>query len=256
MSARKEDRRAKRTTRQLVVASAMVAATLCAANDCGTPTAASSPVVRDAAPLSVDLALGGTATASSEADGHPAGNAIDGSATTSWCATQWTGDVVVELGAAKRIYSVGVTLAATASASTVAISLGTEPDSWQPLASAHNIALNGNTPSYVALPGDQAVRYARITVPTGDGAPACVGEIRLFGRDRATDRMMLGADLSFTLQEEAAGTVFTDAGKASDPVRILRAHGGNFVRMRLWLAPSPGYSDLASALARRPRRPA
>jgi arabinogalactan endo-1,4-beta-galactosidase len=135
----------------------------------------------------------------------------------------------------------------------VAISLGAESDSWAPLASAQNIALNGNVPSYIPLPQEQAVRYARIAVTTGDGAPACVGEIRLFGRDRTTDRMMLGADLSFTRQEEAAGTEFTDAGRASDPVRILRAHGGNFVRMRLWLDPPPGYSDLASdlALARR-----
>ena len=108
--------------------------------------------------------------------------------------------------------------------------------------------VNANTPSYVALPWVQAARYAEITVTTGDGSPACVGEIRLFGEHQATDEMMLGADLSFTQQEEAAGTRFTDAGKRSDPVRILRAHGGNYVRMRLWLNPPPEYSDLTNGL--------
>src|SRR6185503_11324579 len=36
---------------------------------------------------SLDIGLTGTATASSEATGAPASNAIDGSASTSWCST-------------------------------------------------------------------------------------------------------------------------------------------------------------------------
>jgi arabinogalactan endo-1,4-beta-galactosidase len=114
--------------------------------------------------------------------------------------------------------------------------------------SARNIALNANTPSYIVLAA-QPARYARLTVTTGDGAPACVGELRLFGDDAATDAMMLGADLSFTNQELTAGTQFTDAGKTSTPVQILRAHGGNYVRMRLWLNPPAGYSNLTNDLA-------
>src|SRR6266550_2132104 len=156
--------------------------------------------------------------------------------------------VTLAIGSARALDSIGVTLGATASPSTAAIALATQAGSWQPVASAQNIALNGNAPSYVALPRTQAVRYARLTVTTGDGTPACVGEFRLLGHNGATDHMLLGADLSFMLQEQAAGTQFTDAGVAASPLQILRSHGANYVRMRLWLHPPAGYSDLASDL--------
>jgi arabinogalactan endo-1,4-beta-galactosidase len=65
-----------------------------------------------------------------------------------------------------------------------------------------------------------------------------------------------GADLSFLLQEEAAGTTFTDHGVARPAERILADHGANLVRLRVWVDPPPGYSDEAAALtlARRARR--
>jgi arabinogalactan endo-1,4-beta-galactosidase len=199
--------------------------------------------------LSVDLAIGHDATATSAAAGAPASNAVDGSATTTWCATQWTGSVVVDLGRSEALTSVGITLGATASPSTVAIDLGTAAGVWQPVSSARNLALNGDTPSYVAVPAGQKARYARLTVTTGDGTPACVGEVRLYGRDAATDRMMLGADLSFTPQELASGTHFSDQGRVADPVQIMRAHNANYARLRLWVNPPAGYSDLATDLA-------
>ena len=199
--------------------------------------------------LSFDLAIGASASATSAGSNAPAANAVDGSATTTWCATQWTGSVTVDLGAKRSLDGVGITLGASASPSTVAISLGTTAGSWQPVAAAQNIALNGNTPSYVALPHGQTARYAQLTVTTGDGTPACVGEFRLLGHSAATDGMLLGADLSFMRQEQAAGTQFTDDGKAGSPIQILKAHGANYVRMRLWLNPPAGYSDLASDLA-------
>ena len=82
----------------------------------------------------------------------------------------------------------------------------------------------------------------------------CVGELRAFGRDASADDMALGADISFTPLEEAAGNVFTDTnGRAAPVERILRSHGANYVRLRLWTNPPPGYNDLAVnlALARR-----
>jgi arabinogalactan endo-1,4-beta-galactosidase len=195
----------------------------------------------------VDIAIGAAATATSAAAGSPASNAVDGSASTSWCATQWTGSVVVDLGRRRALDGLGVTLASTASPSTVSIDLATAAGAWHPVAAAREIALNGNTPSYVPLPAGQTARYARLTVTTGDGSPACVGQFRLFA-DTDAD-MMLGADLSFAGQETAAGTTFTDQGRAATPVQILRAHGGNYVRMRLWVDPPAGYSDLAADLA-------
>jgi arabinogalactan endo-1,4-beta-galactosidase len=225
--------------------------------------------------LSVDVAVGAGATASSAAGGAPEGSAVDGSASTAWCAAQWSGSLVVDLGRRRALDGIGVTLGAGASASTASVELadgsaddaadGSADDAadgsagraagWRAVGAARGVALDGGEPSYVPLPAGTAARYARLTVGSVDGSAACVGEFRLFGRGAAADRMMLGADLSFVPQELAAGATFTDAGKTADPVRILRAHGANYVRMRLWVDPPAGYSDLAAdlALARRVR---
>ncbi|MBL8925105.1 MAG: glycosyl hydrolase 53 family protein [Pseudonocardia sp.] len=58
-----------------------------------------------------------------------------------------------------------------------------------------------------------------------------------------------GADLSFTLELEAAGHTFTDAGRSAPLERVLAARGADVVRLRLWVNPQPGRSDLASVLA-------
>jgi arabinogalactan endo-1,4-beta-galactosidase len=88
-----------------------------------------------------------------------------------------------------------------------------------------------------------------LTVYSGTGAPVCVGEFRAFGPDPAAAGMDLGADLSFTPQELAAGATFTDRGRQASPVTIMRDNGANYVRMRLWVDPPPGYSNLASDLS-------
>lgn len=57
----------------------------------------------DQPPTALDVALTGTATASTEASGSPASNAIDGDASTQWCSTQWTGNVTVDLGSVRDL---------------------------------------------------------------------------------------------------------------------------------------------------------
>lgn len=57
-----------------------------------------------------------------------------------------------------------------------------------------------------------------------------------------------GADLSFTLREEAVGKSYRDGGVAQPVERILAARGANFVRLRVRNAPPAGYSTLSSAL--------
>ena len=228
--------------RLLVAAIAVAAAGLTGS---ALPTAA-----EQAAPhpvRAIDIAIGANASATSAAANSPASNAVDGSASTAWCATGWTGSVVVDLGAPHVLSGLGVTSGATASPSRASIDLAVTAGAWQPVHAARSITLNGNTPSYIPLPLSQTARYARLTVWTGDGTPACIGEFRTFADTDTT--MMLGADLSFTRQEIAAGTTFTDQGRAASPIQILRAHGGNYVRMRLWVNPPAGYSDLAGDLA-------
>ncbi len=60
---------------------------------------------------------------------------------------------------------------------------------------------------------------------------------------------MRGADLSFTLQLEAAGLAFVDGDRSAPVETLLAARGMNLVRLRLWVDPPPGTSDLASTLA-------
>lgn len=58
-----------------------------------------------------------------------------------------------------------------------------------------------------------------------------------------------GADLSFTLQVEAAGARFSDGGREAPVEQLLAARGANWVRQRVWVTPPDGYSDRESALA-------
>ncbi len=205
--------------------------------------------VADGPGVPVDLALGGQASADSAQSGNPAGNAIDGDAGTTWCPDGWTGSVVVDLGQVRALDGIGLTLAAGSPSASAVIDVASTPGAWATLPTARLLGLDPPDPQYVPVPPGTRARYARLTVKSGTGAPVCVGEFRLFGPDPATTRMALGADLSFTGQELAAGARFTDRGRPGTPVTIMRDNGGNYVRMRLWVNPPPGYSDLASDLA-------
>ncbi|HKO81364.1 MAG TPA: glycosyl hydrolase 53 family protein [Chitinophagaceae bacterium] len=47
----------------------------------------------------------------------------------------------------------------------------------------------------------------------------------------------MGVDLSYVNQVEDYGGVYRDSGKIKDPFRIMRDHGANTVRVRLWHTP-------------------
>ncbi|MCE3281315.1 MAG: hypothetical protein K0Q66_52 [Chitinophagaceae bacterium] len=55
---------------------------------------------------------------------------------------------------------------------------------------------------------------------------------------------MIGADISFLPQLEARGIRFSDKGKEKDAIRILKDHGFNYVRLRIFNDPAAdsGYS--------------
>ncbi len=97
-------------------------------------------------------------------------------------------------------------------------------------------------------PGALDARYVKIDVTDNDGTPPCIGELRLFERMPAGAVRHRGADLSFEPKEEAAGAHFSDDGVPGTALSILNRHGLNYVRLRLWVNPPPGYSDLASDL--------
>jgi beta-galactosidase len=97
---------------------------------------------------------------------------------------------------------------------------------------------NGSTDIISIRPGQEA-----------KGKPAAYRPRRAPGR-------MLGADISFLPQLEARGIRFSDKGKEQDAITILKDHGINYIRLRLFndpandsgYAPGKGWCDLAHTL--------
>lgn len=73
------------------------------------------------------------------------------------------------------------------------------------------------------------------TASAASDAPASSVEIR-------------GADISFTLQEEAIEQFVSVGGETLPIEQILSQHGASHVRLRVWVDPAAGPSDLESAL--------
>lgn len=57
-----------------------------------------------------------------------------------------------------------------------------------------------------------------------------------------------GADVSFLDQIETDGGVFKENGIATDCLKILKDHGFNYVRLRLWNDPTGGFDNLSRTL--------
>jgi arabinogalactan endo-1,4-beta-galactosidase len=197
----------------------------------------------------VNWALAGTSSATTEASGSPAANAVDGNASTDWCTSGWTGTLTIDLGQVRALTDLGLTLDNTSPSASAAIQVASTAGNWQQPRSLKDVALDPGNPMYFALPKNTHARYAQITVFSDTGANVCVGEFRAYGPDPAFSGTDFGTDLSFTPQELAAGATFTYNGHQGTPVTIMREAGSNYVRMRLWVNPPAGYSDLATDLA-------
>jgi len=197
----------------------------------------------------VNWALSGTATATTAESGQPASNAIDGDAGTDWCTSGWTGTLTVDLGQVRSLADLGLTLDSASPSASATIELASSAGAWQQVPALRNVALDPGNPLYFPLPSGSQARYAELTVYSDTGADVCVGEFRMYGPDPGAAGLDLGTDLSFTPQELAAGATFSYNGRPGTPVTITREAGANYVRMRLWVDPPPGYSDLASDLA-------
>src|ERR1700742_2282678 len=181
----------------------------------------------------LNVALAGTATASTEAAGSPASNAIDGDATTQWCSSQWTGTLTVDLGSVRTLNGFGLTLGAGATTALVNISAGDDPSALSPVPDLQQQTPEASTPEYWPLHGTLRARYVKIDVTDNDGTPPCMGEFRTFSPTPSSAIPDRGADLSFEPQEEAAGARFTDGGVPGTALSILNRHGVNYVRLRL-----------------------
>jgi arabinogalactan endo-1,4-beta-galactosidase len=195
----------------------------------------------------VNWALDGTASATNSESGQPASSAIDGDAGTDWCTDSWTGTLTVDLGQVRTLTALGITLDAASPSASATLQAGTS--ALNDLPGEKNIALDPGNAMYFQVPAGTQARYVALTVWSDTGADVCIGEFRAYGPDPAAAGLDLGADLSFTPQEVAAGATFSYQGQQASPVQIFREAGGNYVRMRLWVDPPAGYNDLAVDLA-------
>jgi arabinogalactan endo-1,4-beta-galactosidase len=209
----------------------------------------SARAIRTTAAPTVNWALDGTATATTAETGDPAQNAIDGDASTDWCTDGWTGTLTVDLGQPRDLTDLGITLDNASPSASATIEYATTAGDWQQAHALNDLALDPGNPMYFPLSHHTQARYLELTVYSDTGADVCVGEFRAYGPDPAAANMDFGADLSFTPQELAAGAQFSYDGKDGTPVQIMHAAGANYVRMRLWVDPPAGYSDLATDLA-------
>src|SRR5215469_7789473 len=229
---------------------AVAAAILPAQAGTTSPKAGTAPAQNagQAAPT-VNWALNGTATATTAESANPAPNAIDGNAGTDWCTSGWTGTLTVDLGQVRSLSDLGITLDAESPSASATIELASTAGDWQQIRALKDVALDPGAPMYLPVPAGSTARYAELTVYSDTGADVCIGEFRAYGADPAAAGMDLGTDLSFTPQELAAGAQFSYNGKPGTPVTIMRDAGSNYVRMRVWVNPPAGYSDLATDLA-------
>jgi arabinogalactan endo-1,4-beta-galactosidase len=198
-------------------------------------------------PLTVNIALTGTATATTSQANATPDKALDGNASTAWCSTQWTGTLTVDLGQARNLGGFGLTLVGGDPTAELSIAYATSTSEWHNLSAAQHAPVPSNEPVYV--PADVTARFARVTVTDWDGKPPCIGEFRLFSSAADTTLKFAGADLTFQPLEESAGAVYRDNGAGATADAILQAHGLNYVRLRLWVVPPQGYPDLGYDLA-------
>ncbi|TQL99576.1 arabinogalactan endo-1,4-beta-galactosidase [Actinoallomurus bryophytorum] len=189
----------------------------------------------------VNLAVTGSATADTTTGGGQAASAADGNAATAWCPAGPSGTITVDLKRARALSGFGVTLLGDVPAA-VTIATATAPGRFRVVrGGAH---ADAGAPVWFAAAG--SARWVRLSVTGDAGRTPCVGELRALGHGPP---IIVGDDLSFAVQEAAAGVTYTDRGRVAPPERILAGHGAGYVRLRLWVNPPAGYSDLPSVLA-------
>jgi arabinogalactan endo-1,4-beta-galactosidase len=208
---------------------------------------------------SINVAHGGRVHATQAAASAAAATDLD--AATAWCPASdgavgegerqragGRGPVLeVELPQATHVTDIAVTWAAvTAPAPRATIQTATSTRRWQ-------TAWTGRPDSgLTTVAVDTKARVVRLQLGS-PGTPPCVAELRVFTTESAAAEAIRGADISFAPQVEAAGGRYSDSRGTRAVEHILADHGANWIRLRLWVDPPAGYSDLTSVktMARR-----
>ena len=138
----------------LLVTPIAVVATVAQAHG-ATSTPGKSPA---AGAPTVNWALSGTATATTEESANPAPNAIDGDAGTDWCTSGWTGTLTVDLGQVRALDDLGITMDSASPSASATIQLATVAGDWQQIPALRNLALDPGNPMYFPLPRGTSAR--------------------------------------------------------------------------------------------------
>ena len=69
------------------------------------------------------------------------------------------------------------------------------------------------------------------------GAPTAEAAVQVNPIPAMRDDFIKGADISMLPEIEKLGGKFYDAGQAEDCMKILKAHGVNWIRVRIWNNP-------------------
>jgi hypothetical protein len=129
---------------------------------------ATTAITTKAAPT-VNWAIDGTATATTAESGYPAANAIDGDASTDWCTDGWTGTLTVDLGQARDLTDLGITLDNTSPSASATLEYASTAGDWQQAVALKDVALDAGNPMYFPLPKHVTARYLELTVYSDTG---------------------------------------------------------------------------------------
>lgn len=194
--------------------------------------------------MDLDVALGKRADTDAANDKYPASCGNDGRPDTRWSADDGNPGHWWQVDFGREYYIASIEIdweKAHAYRYTPEISL--DGEHWIALSrGAEYVASSRSTNDKV----NTRTRYVRITVSGGvsDDFKASFYHLRAMTGQAA--EFIVGADVSHLQQIEDFGGRFYDrTGKESDCLEILRDHGVNFIRLKIWNNPRPPNSDPA-----------
>ena len=123
----------------------------------------------------------------------------------------------------------------------------------RPVADATQQSVPGGRAGVLAGPGaigtHSGARYVKVDVTDNDGTPPCIGELRLFAAmPRERDPRPRRRSVVRAPGGGRRRPVHRRRRRRAPRSRSSTDHGLNYVRLRLWVNPPAGYSDLASDL--------
>jgi len=191
-----------------------------------------------------NVAIGKTTSSDSSYPGHMPDNVIDGRPDTYWTPADnapghwWK----IDLGSEIYINEILVTWV-RADKVRYKLELSFDDRNWINASDILEYAIEDNNIRHII---NSRARYVRITLVDGlpQGQQSGISNVTIFQGQPA--EFICGADVSHLLQIEDFGGKFYDRqGREQDCLQILKDHGVNYIRLKLWNKPGLPLSDPA-----------